>query len=379
MKTIFILSILFIFYTYLGYFFWLFIRSIIFPKPIRKKHDTKLPFISIVIASKNEEKNIGNRIQNILETQYPEKSLEIIVVSDGSEDNTNRIIKECSKNDKKINLIAYHPSRGKPFALNTGIKQAKGDIIIFTDSRQRFHSMALTELVANFNDPDVGCVSGELIFQESHDSAIQKEMGAYWHYEKMVRKMESRAGSAAGATGAVYAIRKALYKTIPEETILDDVLIPMNIVMQGYRCVFDPSARAYDSVSKDIESEITRKIRTLAGNWQLLKIAPELLLPHKNALWWGFLSHKIFRLIVPFMMISLFIVNFFLKEPFYIFTLICQIFFYGLALYAFINPGVRNKKPVNLIYFFVNMNYAALMGAWYFFSGNIARTWKKAG
>ncbi len=351
MKTLFILSILFILYTYLGYLLWLFIRSTVFFRPIHKTYQPKPPFISIVIASKNEEINIGKRIQNILETCYPENSIEIIVVSDGSDDNTNRIITECSTHDQRITLIAYHPARGKPFALNTGVKQAKGDIIVFTDSRQRFHSRALIELVANFNDSDVGCVSGEMVFVKGRASTIQKEMGAYWHYEKVIRRMESKSGSVVGATGAIYAVRKALYRDIPEETILDDVLTPMKIVMQGYRCVFDPDAVAYDLVSKDIGSELTRKIRTLAGNWQLLKIEPGLVNPFKNKIWWNFLSHKIFRLIVPFLMVYLFFSNFFLREPFFTFTLGAQILFYGLAFSAWLNPKFREKRPVNLIYF----------------------------
>ncbi len=315
----------------------------------------------------------------MLETRYPENAFEIIVVSDGSEDHTNRIIRECCTNDQRITLIAYHPSRGKPFALNTGVKQAKGDIIVFTDSRQRFHPRALIELAANFSDPEVGCVSGEMIFVKGPASTIQNEMGAYWQYEKMIRRMESRSGSVAGATGAIYAVRKSLYRDIPDETILDDVLTPMNIVMQGYRCVFDPDAVAYDSVSKDIGSELTRKIRTLAGNWQLLKIEPGLVHPFKNRIWWNFLSHKIFRLIVPFLMIYLFFSNFFFREPLFIVVLGAQMVFYGLAFAAWLNPEFREKRTVNLIYFFVNLNYAALVGTWYFISGNTANTWKKAG
>ena len=333
--------------------------------------------VSVVIAAKNEENNIDQRLTNLLEIEYPAHLFEIIVVSDGSEDDTNQLVSQYTDIHKNIKLISYSLSKGKPFALNRGIQDAKGEIIVFADSRQRFHNRAVAELAANFNDPDVGCVSGELIFYENHDSNIQKEMGAYWHYEKMIRKMESRSGSVAGATGAIYAVRKTLYKNIPEETILDDVLTPMNIVMQGYRCVFDPAALAYDTVSKDMDSEMTRKIRTLAGNWQLLKIEPGLIFPFKNKFWWGFLSHKIFRLIVPFLLIYLFIVNFLLTTPIYIFTLAVQILFYGFAFFAWINPSVRKIRAINLIYFFVNLNYAALVGTWYFFSGNTSKIWKK--
>ncbi|MCF8075845.1 MAG: glycosyltransferase family 2 protein [Desulfotignum sp.] len=378
MRLLFFLSMAFICYTYLGYPAGLYVRSKLFSRPVKKRHQNQLTGVSVVIAARNEAATMERRLANLIEIHYPVHLFEVLVVSDGSDDCTNQIVKQFANRHDNITLIHYEPSRGKPYALNKGVMAAKGEIIVFTDSRQRFDADTVAELTANFSDSAVGCVSGELIFVDSLDSTIQKEMGAYWHFEKWIRKMESRSGSVPGATGAVYAVRKRLYNAIPEETILDDVLIPMTIVMQGYRCVFDPAARAYDAVSKDMASEITRKIRTLAGNWQLLKIAPTLLMPQKNPIWWGFLSHKIFRLIVPFMMICLLFSNLFLWEPFFVVILICQILFYGLALYAWIRPQAREKRPVNLIYFFVNLNYAALMGAWYFFSGNIARTWKKA-
>ncbi len=379
MKTLFILSLIFIFYTYLGYPVLLFIRSKVLPRPIYKKYNAKLPFVSVVIAAKNEENNIEGRIINLFETDYPDTLYEIIVVSDGSIDSTNEIVERISKKNKSVKLVAYFPSKGKPFALNKGAHESRGDIVVFADSRQRFNKRALSELVANFNDPEIGCVSGELIFYESCDSTIQKEMGAYWHYEKMIRKLESKCGSVAGATGAIYAVKKELYEDIPNETILDDVLTPMNIVMQGYRCIFDPCAIAYDSVSKDIHSEMTRKIRTLAGNWQLLKIKPSIVLPFKNKIWWNFLSHKIYRLMVPFFMIYLLISNFFIIEHLFMLTLLAQMFFYTIAFSAWLIPDIREKGHVKLLYFFIKMNYAALIGTFYFLSGNTARTWKKVG
>jgi len=378
MQTLFIISLLFIIYTYLGYPAYLIIRSKMFPRPINKEYNVQLPRVSIVIAARNEEKNMEARIKNLLDIDYPQDKYEVIIVSDGSDDQTNSIVANYSAAHKNIRLISYFPSQGKPVALNKGVKEATGEIIVFGDSRQRFEKRAVLELAANFSDPRVGCVSGELVFLEGPDSSIQKEMGAYWHYEKMVRKLESRTGSVAGATGAIYAVRKSLYTDIPRETILDDVLIPLYTILQGYRCVFDPSAVAYDYVSKDMQSELTRKIRTLAGNWQLLALEPKLLLPGANKIWWGFFSHKIFRLLVPFFLIYLFLVNFFLAGVFFMLTLAGQLLFYSAFAVACFKPSVREKRPINLIYFFVQLNYAALAGTWYFLSGNINKTWKKA-
>ncbi len=378
MKIFFFLSTIFIAYTYIGYPLLLMLLSRLTPKKIIKAYNEPLPFVSVVIAAKNEQANIERRLSNLLEAQYPDHLYEIIVVSDGSDDMTNQIVESFSAGDSRVRLVAYSPSRGKPFALNRGVHEATGSIVVFADSRQIFDPRSITELVANFNDPDVGCVSGELVFLDGRDSSIQKEMGVYWHYEKMIRKLESRCGSVAGATGAIYAVRKDLYRDIPGETILDDVLTPMNIVMQGYRCVFDHSAIAHDRVSKDVKAEMTRKIRTLAGNWQLLKIEPGIILPFKNRIWWNFLSHKIFRLVVPFLLLFLLISNFFIVEHVFIFTLFAQLLFYIIALFAWLIPETRRHRLVNLVYFFVNLNYAALVGTFYFLSGNTSKTWKRA-
>lgn len=379
MQTIFLLSLTFILYTYLGYPAYLLIRARLLPRPVHKAVPPTWPMVTVVVAARNEEANIARRIHNLLDQDYPANRLEIIVASDGSTDATNQIVTNLAAAHDRITLVASHPAQGKPAALNKGVARARGEIIVFADSRQQFEPQAVAELAANFSDPEVGCVSGELVFVQDQDSAIRAEMGAYWHYEKMVRKLESRTGSVAGATGAIYAIRKSLYKNLPEETILDDVLTPMNIVMQGRRCVFDASALAFDAVSKDIQSEMTRKVRTLAGNWQLLALAPGLASPRANPIWFGFFSHKLFRLVVPLAMILALAVNLFLAGTFYRLVLAVQVGFYGAALAAHVHTGVRENSVCRLIYFFVQLNWAALVGTWYFLSGNVGKTWKRAG
>ena len=238
MEVIFILSLLFVFYTYLGYPVFLYCWSIIVKKNVNKRHNKPEPFVSVVIAAKNEEKNIKRRIKNLLDQNYPINKLEIIIVSDGSNDNTNIIVQDLIKKlsdtsllygNNILKLIHYNSSHGKPYAINKGVKEAKGKIVVFTDCRQRFSKDAIKHLVANFNDKDVGCVSGELVFEKTPGSSIQAEMGVYWNFEKWLRKTESKTGSVLGATGAIYAIRRELFQPIPNSTLLDDVLIPLNI------------------------------------------------------------------------------------------------------------------------------------------------------
>lgn len=240
-------------------------------------------------------------------------------------------------------MHSHKPFRGKPFCINTGVAAAIGDIVVFADCRQRFADNAIKELIKNFDDPNVGCVSGELVFEETTGSSIQAEMGAYWRFEKWLRKLESSTGSVPGATGAIYAVRIKLFRPLPAQTLLDDVLIPMNICMQGYRTIFEGRAIAYDTVSKNLALEKKRKIRTLAGNWQLLFLEPVLLNPLKNPLWIRFISHKIFRLLIPYVLIMLLFIAFSLKDVY------SFLFLTAVALFFLISILPPLKGPFRLI------------------------------
>lgn len=345
----------------------------------------ELPKVSVVISAKNEERFIGKRIENLTAQDYPKQQLEIIIVSDGSTDKTNEIVAEYEQttsqertNLPKVKLISLPKSKGKPNAVNLGINAAKGEIIVFADARQTFEPVAIKHLIANFNDPTVGCVSGELLFLEDTKSSIKAEMGLYWKYEKKIRKIESSIGSVAGATGAIYAIRKSLYQRLPPETLLDDVLTPMNIVLQGYRCIFDSTARAYDIFSKDAEQEWLRKVRTLAGNWQFINIKPSLFSPNQNPIWWRFLSHKFFRLLVPFCLSLLLLSSIMAVGFLYRLTMYLQATFYLIALTGWLVPYTRTFRIVNLSYFFTTLNAVALSGFWLWITNNCSKVWKSS-
>jgi len=303
MRLLFWFSLVFIIYTYAGYPCLLWIWSRLFPKKVSKAIPTALPLVSIIIAAHNEEKNIQARLENLIEQNYPSNKLEIIVASDGSTDATCNIVSRFIEHHPappSIYLIEIQENRGKPHALNMAAQKARGQYLVFTDARQKFESNAVRELIGNFSDPAVGCVSGELVFYEDSDTNIKAEMGFYWNLEKKIRNMEGLISSVAGATGAIYAIRKDLFHPIPESTLLDDVYVPMKIVLNGYRTVFDGKAIAYDIVSKDLAQEKRRKVRTLLGNYQLLKLMPELFSWRRNPIFFQFFSHKVFRLFVPF-------------------------------------------------------------------------------
>jgi cellulose synthase/poly-beta-1,6-N-acetylglucosamine synthase-like glycosyltransferase len=187
-----------------------------------------------------------------------------------------------------------------------------------TDIRQRLSPCALKELVANLADPEVGAVGGEL-HMENVRTGFAQGVDFYWRYEKMIRHAESTAGSMIGVTGAIYAIRRSLFKPLPPGTVLDDVLVPMRVAAQGKRVVFEPRAMAWDQPSQEPEAERRRKIRTLAGNYQLLQLAPWLLSPFRNPLWFCFMSHKVLRLLAPWLIVTLFLSTGFLfnRHPMY--------------------------------------------------------------
>jgi biofilm PGA synthesis N-glycosyltransferase PgaC len=232
---------------------------------------------------------------------------------------------------------------------------------------------AVRELVSNFEDPSVGAVTGELFLLNESGNEAGDTVGLYWRYEKALRSMESDIHSTLGATGALYAMRREWYRPIPIHTILDDVAIPMNAVLGGKRVVFDRAARAYDCVASSLGSEFTRKVRTLTGNFQLLKLMPELLLPWRNPVFVQFVSHKVGRLLVPYFLLFLFLSNPFLQGAAYrgLFALQC-----GWYLLAFAGAvitgrrasltGGRMKSLALFPYTFLVMNWAAVVGLHYF-------------
>jgi len=378
-KIIFWFSFFFVLYAYLGYPAVLIILSKFFPKPVHKGKPSIAPIISIIIAVKDEEKRIENRIRNILDQDYPDDKIENIVISDGSTDGTlakvQRLAEEAAAKNIPVMYKEYSPSKGKVAALNTGIELASGEIVVFADARQKFNQNTISELVANFSDSAVGGVSGELNFVESENSTIKSQMGAYWRYEKNIRRLESSIGSVIGVTGAVYAMRKNLYRELPTVTLLDDVLIPMNIVMQGYRVVFDKTAIAVDVVSQDIKQEWKRKIRTLAGNWQLISLRPELFDFRRNKLFFQFFSHKIARLLVPFFLVVLLAASILLDGIFYRCVEYGQLVAYFIAIASHLFPRLQSHSIAKTLYFFCTLNLAAIVGFYIWISGRCSTIW----
>jgi cellulose synthase/poly-beta-1,6-N-acetylglucosamine synthase-like glycosyltransferase len=289
-----IISLIALFYIFLGYPLIIYIKSLLFPAPIIK--DPALISFSIVLCVCNEGALIRNRLENLLTMDYPAELFEIIVVSDGSTDDTDTIVQSYA--DQFVRLVKLNCHQGKAAAINAGVPHTSNDILLFCDARQIFEPDAARCLVSCFADNTVGAVSGRLVI-----GSAEKTNSPYWDYEVKLRTYEARSDSVIGATGAIYAIRKSLFEPLPIGTILDDVLIPMRIVLKGKRVLYDENAIAYDSKPMENQNELARKVRTLYGNLQLYALAPELFSPIENRLWWRFISHKMIRLLLPFFLL----------------------------------------------------------------------------
>ena len=218
-----------------------------------------------------------------------------------------------------------------------------GEIVVFTDVRQTLEPGSLRVLVEDFADPQVGCVSGELMLGDPDAGEKNRGMGLYWRIEKTIRELESASGSVVGATGAFYGVRRALLEPIPPETLLDDVYIPMQVVHAGKRVVFEPKARAWDLADQGTEREFARKVRTLSGNYQLLQLQPWLL-SGENPIRFEFVSHKILRLVVPFALVAALVACAFLPQPVYRAALVLQIAFYALSLAGLAGVEIRTGR-----------------------------------
>ena len=322
---IFWISFLVISYVYVGYPLLLLAWRGCAGKPVRRA-DWE-PAVSIVIAAYNERENIESKILNCLELDYPRDKLEIIVSLDGPTDGTD--VLACKYVDHGIRVICCPSHRGKAAALNAGLAEVSGEVIVFADARQRIERRAIRELVADLNDPTVGAVTGRLVLLDDRGEPAADGVGLYWRYETRLRALESDIHSVAGATGALYAIRREHARPIPPDTILDDVLIPLRAVLAGRRIVYQPRALVYEPAVWSPEIEFRRKIRTLMGNYQLLAYLPEVLLPTRNPIFLQFLSHKVGRLVVPYLLGALFLSNLLLaRSPVFLALFVLQVLFY---------------------------------------------------
>lgn len=363
-------------YTYLGYPLLLHAWAALLARPVFAQW--REPQVTLIVVAYNEAARIRQRIENFLDMEYHWGSIEIIIASDGSTDDTAEVARAYLS--PFVQVVEFSRRRGKSAVLNDVIPMARGEIVVLADARQRFETEALHALVAGFADPRVGAVSGELVLLGGDaGSEVGKGVDFYWRYEKLLRRMESQVDSSVGVTGAIYAMRKSLFRRIPEGTILDDVLIPMNVVRQGYRVLFEQRARAYDWASASARAEYTRKLRTIAGNFQLFHLQPWLLNPFLNRLWLQTISHKACRLLSPLLLVMAFAINLVMAvQPGYRELFVLQILFYGAALLGYLTRGTRRRPFLfNVPYAFCLLNWVTVVALVQFINGAQRVTWER--
>ena len=320
------------------------------------------PRVAVVIVVRNGAAMIGPKIADCLAQDYPAERIRIVVASDGSTDGTVAAVEALG--DPRVTVCAFPQWRGKAACLNDALATCDEDFVVLTDARQRLDRGAVRLLLENLADPAVGAVSGQLVFERDGITGFGEAIDAYWRYEKRLRQCESRVHSCVGVTGALYALRRASFRPIPPGTILDDVLVPMQVVMGGLRVVFEERAIAYDRPSTDAAIERSRKVRTLAGNFQLLARHPQLMLPWADPIAPQFLSHKVARLLVPPAMVSALGASVALADqgaPFAI-VLGLQLAGYAMAAAGALSPAAARLRPVRLAMTFMALNWFVVLG-----------------
>jgi len=363
-------------YAYVGYPALITLAARLRPAPAVLK-GSRVPTVSLVVVVHNEEAYLAKKLRNALVLDYPRDRLEILVVSDGSTDGTEAIA--ASFRHEGIRLLVLPGPRGKATALNAAVLQANGEILVLTDVRQRLAPDSVGQLVAYFADPTVGAVSGELHLRTATDTPAAG-LGMYWEYEKLIRKAESRFDSSVGVTGAFYALRRSLYPALDPRTILDDVAIPMELVLAGHRVLFAPEARASDLIAPGPAHEYRRKVRTLAGNYQIMALRPVLFDPFRNRLSWQLASHKLARLAVPWCLPVLLCASAWLAaegRAAFAVLLAAQVLFYLLAAAGGLAARAGRSLPLaSLPYAFALANLAAAHALFGFLRGTVTAAWK---
>ena len=370
MLTIFWLSIISIFYTYLGYPLILFIVSLF--RQTKVKRDTNyLPSVTLIITVHNEESRIKEKIKNTLELDYPQDRLQIIFASDASTDSTDDIV--TSYADRGINLVRQPMRKGKESAQKYAIEQASGDIIVFTDVATMLEKDSIKNIVSNFADPSVGCVSSEDRFIDEHGNLSGE--GFYVKYEMWLRSLESRVNSVVGLSGSFFAARKEICTDWPID-IPSDFNTLLNSIKLGFRGISDPLSIGIYKNIKNEKKEFMRKVRTITRGISALMANKELLNPlHYGIFSWQLISHKLMRWKVPlFMLTALFTSTYLaLRSGFFRLVLLAELAFYALAGLGYRATSIH---PIFKIpYYFVQANLAASYAWIKYFKGERFTTW----
>jgi cellulose synthase/poly-beta-1,6-N-acetylglucosamine synthase-like glycosyltransferase len=342
----------------------------------RVDREPGLPAVAVVISAFNEERDLQARIDNLLTLDYPPELLKIYIGSDGSRDRTSDILRACS--DPRVNALVFEQNRGKANVLNDLVSRTEAPILVFSDANTFFHRSALRSLVVHFTNPEVGGVSGELRLKGAEGD---NQDSLYWRVEQFLKFFEARLGGLLGANGAIYAIRRSLWKPLASDTICDDFCVGMNVAAAGFRLVYEPTAWAEEDTPDAIEDEYKRRVRIGIGNFQALVRQPDYLFRTSAGTAFAYLSHKVLRWIAPHLILIGIAASAALASGSASWAWFLGVQLLGLAggaaLYQVSLRGKRLPGPLRIVAFLYALNWAFLVASWRFARGNYSGSWRR--
>ncbi len=365
-------------YIYVGYPVVVFLLARLIGRDVRKA-DVE-PKVTVLIAAFNEEREIQRTVLNKLSQDYPPDRLEVIVISDGSTDRTDEIVRNLAKrNEGRVRFLRQEPRQGKTQALNMAVAHATGDILVFSDANSIYAPDSIHQLVRGFADPMVGYVTGQMIYMNPDGSGIGEGSGAYMRYENLLRVLETRLSSVVGVDGGIDAVRRELYVPMRPDQ-LPDFVLPLNVIEQGRRVVYDPDAILYEPALSAAADEFRMRVRvSLRALWALYDKRNLLNVIHYPLFAWQLISHKVLRYGAFVPLIGLLIFNALIidRHPLYLSFLALQLSAYGLAILGFWLSRFSSVASKMLVpYYFVILNMACVVALWKFINGQKMVLWK---
>ena len=374
-QTIFSVSVITLFYTYIGYPLLVWLMALLRPKTV--KRSAFEPSVTILITAYNEENDIREKLENTLKLDYPREKLEILVASDGSTDKTDEIVKEFAA--QGVKLFRQEGRKGKTYTQNKAVEQSSGEIILFSDATTAYQPNVLREITPNFSDKTVGCVAGKLIYVDDSESTVGKGAKGYWNYETFLKTNESRVCSLIGASGCLYAVRKSAYQPMYPEAC-SDFLICTVVYRQGLRSIYEPNAICTEVTNQQSDKELSMRVRvisqTLTDLWRNL----DMLNPFRAGFYAvELISHKLLRYMVPLFLVLILVSSIGLAaySLFFAALLFLQIAFYLAAFFGWILE--KNKVKIGVLampLYFVLANAASAIAFYKFLSGETYTRWE---
>jgi len=374
LEAIFWIIILLVIYTYAGYPLSVIFLSLFAKKEVKKGFCE--PTVTVLITAYNEENNIASKLEDTLSLEYPKEKMEIVVASDGSNDKTEEIVRDYQS--KGVRLIRVEGRVGKTETQNQAVKQAKGEIIIFSDATTKYDKSAIRKIVRNYHDPSVGAVSGRYEYYNPNGAPTGMGTMLFWKYENFIKSRQTKIRTITGCCGCIYSVKKSLYEPLPAN-IISDLVEPLKILEKGYRIAFEPEAVAYEATEKKAADEFSMRVRVITRGMNGLLFVKNLFNPWKyNFVAFQLFSHKVLRWSIPFLMVGLLISNAFLLEHFfYRITFFLQVIFYAAAILGWIWSQRGMKiKILSIPFYFCLVNLASAIALGNIVKGRKLVTWE---